>query len=298
MAIPGAWSLFQPLPRRAPQRTLDIQFHYARSLAWAAVGFRMLKDSSAFQHYIAATIVLLGALTTLVPAFAHGWKNKRQYVKYRPVVVLLDNVLQVVLGCFTHAHIYPEAAASWRAAAPWRAAGVLLTGSGVAWLNMSSLLGSLIFRFAMGQQAALAIIMLLASPSICHRSFSLQKGHMAVHLRVARAARRLLPKSFLSAIPLLDVPTLTPGSPADAEYALAVCLAYQPLAILSLGLVAPTLYLFWREIASRRQFARSKARGVPDVLGVSLNPPPSLIQYWAFAAPAVAALYFYVARGL
>jgi hypothetical protein len=142
----------------------------------------MLKDSSVFHHYIAALIVLIGAITTLIPAYAHTFfskvtpNQKHGYVHYRPIVILIDNILQVALGCFTHQHIYPEAASNYQSAASWRAAGVLLTGSGVAWLNMSGLLGSLIFRYAMGQQAALVILMLMASPSMCRRSYSLQKG--------------------------------------------------------------------------------------------------------------------------
>lgn len=279
------------------QRKLEIQFHYARSLAWMAVGLRMLKDSSAFQHYLASFIVFFGAFTTLIPAWAHSWDNTKGYVTYRPAVVLLDNILQVALGCFTHEHIYPEGAPSWRTASPWRALGVLVTGSGIAWLNMSGLLGSLIFRFAMGQQAALTILMLLASPAMCRRSYSLQKGHMAMHSRTLRWAR-LLPKSISNSIPLFTAPKGPPGSPEDAAFALNICLTYQPLVLLCLGLLAPTMYLFWREMNSRKQFAQSWGRRVPGVTEVVLNPPPSMIQYWAFAAPAVAALYYYVARGI
>lgn len=276
------------------QRSLDIQFHYARSLAWVAVGLRMLKDSSAFQHYMASFVVLFGAFTTLIPAFAHSWESNKAFVTYRPAIVLADNILQVILGCFTHQHIYPEAATSWRTAAPLRAVGVLVTGSGVAWLNMSGLLGSLIFRFAIGQQAALAILMLLASPEMCHRSFSLQKGHMAMHTITRRWAGRLLPRNIYSAISLFNPPTGAPSSPQDAAYALNVCLAYQPLIILTLGFFAPTVYLFWREMKTRKQFAVSFGKSVPTVTEVVLNPPPSMLQYFAFATPAVAALAYYV----
>lgn len=254
----------------------------------------MLKDSSAFQHYLASFIVFFGAFTTLIPAFAHSWEKNRAFVYYRPAIVLADNILQVVLGCYTHQHIYPESATSWREAAPLRALGVLVTGSGVAWLNMSSLLGSLIFRFAMGQQAALAILMLLNSPPMCHRSFSLQKGHMAMHTITRRWAGRLLPRKIYAAISLFNPPTGVPGSPEDATYALNVCLAYQPLIILTLGFIAPTMYLFYREMHTRKQFADSFGKGVPTVTEVVLNPPPSMVQYFAFATPAVAALAYYV----
>ncbi len=276
------------------QRSLDIQFHYARSLAWVAVGLRMLKDSSAFQHYLASFVVLFGAFTTLIPAFAHSWESNKAFVKYRPAIVLADNILQVALGCFTHQHIYPEAATSWRDAAAFRALGVLVTGSGVAWLCMSSLLGSLIFRFAMGQQAALAILMLLNSPAMCKRSFSLQKGHMAMHTITRRWAGRLLPGNIYSSISLFNPSTGAPGSVEDAAYALNVCLTYQPLILLTLGFIAPTMYLFWREMKSRKQFAVTFGKNVPTVTEIVLNPPPSMMQYFAFATPAVAALAYYV----
>ena len=254
----------------------------------------MLKDSSAFQHYLASAIVLFGAFTTLIPAYAHSWESKKTFVYYRPAIVLADNILQVVLGCYTHQHIYPESATSWRTAAPLKALGVLVTGSGVAWLNMSGLLGSLIFRFAIGQQAALAILMLLNSPAMCQRSFSLQKGHMAMHTITRRWAGRLLPSKIYHAISLFNPPTGRPGSPEDAAYALNVCLAYQPLIILSLGFILPTMYLFYTEMHTRKHFAERYGKGVPTVTEVVLNPPPSMLQYFSFATPAVAALAYYV----
>jgi hypothetical protein len=64
----------------------------------------MLKDSSAREDFLGSAIVLLGALTTLVPAAAHGHFKRRgkyaAYVRLRPAVVLADNVLQVRgVGC-------------------------------------------------------------------------------------------------------------------------------------------------------------------------------------------------------
>ena len=260
----------------------------------------MMKDSSVYEDYMAACIVLFGAFTTLIPAFAHslGGGNKSAYVNYRPIVLLCDNILQVALGCYTHANIYPEASENWRGVALFRAVGVLVTGSGVAWLNMSGVLGSLIFRFAIGQQAVLTILMLMASPSICRRSFSLQKGHMMVHHQTVKWLHRLLPAFLAKVIPLINPPVTFANSPEDAVYALNVCLTYQPLVLLTLGLIAPTLYIFWREMTSRKQFAQRWGRQFPTVTSVVLNPPPTMLQYWAFAAPAVAALYYYVARGV
>lgn len=54
---------------------------YYRSLTWGAVGLRMLKDSSAFRHYVAAITVLLGALTTLLPAYLPKRMKSDAYVK-------------------------------------------------------------------------------------------------------------------------------------------------------------------------------------------------------------------------
>lgn len=293
----GNYLMFKFLYLRL-QRNVEIQFHVARSLTWVAVGFRMLKDSAAGLHYSAAAIVFTGALTTLIPAAAHFWNNKRQYVKYRPIFIIVDNMLQMVLGCFTHMHIYREEAGSWRDVSPWRAAAVLLTGNGVAWLCMSALLGCLVFRYAMVMQATLTMILLLASPGMCAQSFSLQRAYMALHLATVRNANRFLPKALVRMVPLLTLPTTANGGADDAAFALAVCQTYQPLMLLSLGLIAPTWSLYWREIKSRESFARTTARNVPHVTAVRLNPPPAMIQYWAFAAPAVAALYFYVAKVL
>jgi hypothetical protein len=214
--------------------------------------------------------------------------------------------VQVSLGCFTHAHIYPEASSSWREAAPWRAAVVLITGSGVSWLNMSGLLGSLIFRFAMVQQATITIIMLWASPSMCHRSLSLQKGHIAVHSMLMRSCRHIIPfyhviaAKFplvsLSRMDAIDNVIIDAGSDS---YGLEVCNAYQPAILLLFGLIAPTLYLFYREMRSRMVFAEeyitSRFSGFEQI---ALSPRPSILQYWDFAVPACGALYIYVANSM
>jgi hypothetical protein len=63
------------------QKSMDIQFHYARALAWGAVGVRMLFTSLFFKHYIEATITLLGALTTLLPAYVWSFFQPSVYVK-------------------------------------------------------------------------------------------------------------------------------------------------------------------------------------------------------------------------
>jgi hypothetical protein len=65
-------------------------------MAWAAVGLRMLKDSSVFCHYVAAIVVLTGAITTMLPAWVHAWVPIHRYVGYRPAMLLVDNILQVI----------------------------------------------------------------------------------------------------------------------------------------------------------------------------------------------------------
>jgi hypothetical protein len=203
------------------------------------------------------------------------------------VVIIADNILQVVLGCFTHEHIYPESSSSWREASGWRAAAVLLTGSGVAWLNMSSLLGSLIFRFALPQQAVLVLIMMLASNNMCARSFSLQKAHMFFHGHFTRAAAAVAPASLR---PLLLPGALIPAE--DAAYALGVCDGYQPLVLILFGFLLPTFYLYWREVKSRQHFLELQAaQGV--LSRAAIMSPPTAWDYLVFAVPAVACIYTY-----
>ncbi len=169
-----------------------MNFHFARALAWAAVGIR----AAATRQYGAATITLLGAITTMLPAFAHkaptswyircvggcgecgclvpvqakpalGHKSTRYVAqgpaagqalvrrataaglkwgvdcRWRPAILIADNVLQVVLGCYTHDTIYPPIETG-----SWRSAFVLLSGNGVAWLLFSGLWGKMTFRYA------------------------------------------------------------------------------------------------------------------------------------------------------
>ena len=269
------------------QKPMDLSLRKFRLVAWAAIALRMLKNSTITSDYTASSIVLFGALTTMVPAWAHSWFDEETYVRWRTPVLFFDNILQVVLGCFTHAHIYPETASSWQTASTWRAVAVVMTGSGVSWLNMSGLLGSLVFRFAFAQQATIAIIMLLASPSMCARSFSLQKGYATVHSRLihsflVQGVRRLL------GAPVVE--GLEGGAEAfdlAAESAEHLCLTYQHVVILLLGFIVPTLYIFWREMRSRAVFVNSVRQDMDGVQVVKLNPSPSLMNYWTFIIPAV-----------
>lgn len=276
------------------QRNLDIQFHRARALAWAAVGLRMLKDSSAYSHYLESALVLVGAITTMIPAWAHSWFEEKRYVEWRSAVLFFDNILQVGLGCLTHAHIYPETTAtSWKEASSWRALAVVVTGSGVSWLNMSGLLGCLVFRFALAQQAALTIMMLLASPAMCARSYSLQRGYLAIHEFLSQC---------LNALALTSTNRTSSGglsqSMVDGDSAEKICLTYQHVVLLLCGMILPTLYIFLREIRSRLIFVNNLRHDMNGIHVITMNPPPSMSNYWTFALPAAAAVYVYVARGL
>ena len=278
------------------QKNLDIQFHVARSLAWGVVGLRMLKDSSIFSHYLESSIVLFGAISTLLPAYAYQMFDRNAYsTTYRPIVVILDNVLQVGLGCLTHQHIYPEPATSWLTASTWRAIAVYLTGSGFSWLNMSGLLGSLTFRFAWPQQTILTVIMLMASPRMCHRSYSLQKAHANAFIIVLSIMDRLLPQSILQYVmgSTYDaVVALRAGQDSESGY--SMCVSGQTGVLLIFGFLLPTLYLFMHETRSRIRFIRA-AESYSHQRAI-LFPYPSLLHYLAFAAPAMAMLFLYIAQ--
>ena len=256
------------LAHMATQRPLDIQFHFARAAAWLAVGSRMLLNSAAREDYLSAIITIFGALTTLAPSLAHRLIDAEIYVKYRPAVLIVDNILQVALGCFTHSAIYPEIATHWRDAAGFKAVGVTVTGNGNAWLLMSSLLGALPFRLAIMQQAILVIIMLLASRSICERSFSLQKGHNFVYSWLVGGK-------------------YSAESPVLLEDGLDVCLAGQSLSLLLIGFIFPTFYLYKRERAARARFL--KALGVMHRSHI-----PGYVDYMTYSLPAVACMYVYI----
>lgn len=278
------------------QKRMDVQFHVARCLAWAAVGIRMMKDSSAFHHYVASGIVLFGAVTTLFPAFAYSvFRDQNAYCKYRPAVVVADNVLQVALGCVTHQHIYPEGASSWDTASSWRAVAVFLTGSGFAWLNMSGLLGSLPFRFAWPQQAVLVVMMMLASPDMCRRSYSLQKSHIYVFKRFLHSLGRKLPHGvvdYISGDMAASVVALEAGESISKAQAYTMCFSGQAWVLLALGFIFPTLFLFRQELRMRKRFLQATQRGY------YLLPEPTLLHYMAFAVPAVSMLYMYVAKNI
>eukprot|EP00204_Picochlorum_oklahomense_P002405 CAMPEP_0118801176 /NCGR_PEP_ID=MMETSP1161-20130426/2821_1 /TAXON_ID=249345 /ORGANISM="Picochlorum oklahomensis, Strain CCMP2329" /LENGTH=393 /DNA_ID=CAMNT_0006729079 /DNA_START=293 /DNA_END=1474 /DNA_ORIENTATION=- len=286
------------------QRKLDVQFHIARSMAWAAVGIRMLSDMSNrfLSHYIQSGIVLFGAVTTLFPGYAYQLFRNVEYHRYRPVVVMLDNVLQVVLGCFTHDQIYPEPQdiASWRYASPFRAVAVFVTGSGVAWLNMSALLGSLTFRFAWIQQILLVAIMMLSSPEMCSRSYSLQKAHIHVMARIVNLLKRIMGANQASSIVgedhvAVQAWTCVYGEEKsacelDAEHA---CLVGQSGVLLLAGFIFPTLYLFAQELTMRKRFLQQNFQYSPHQKIVLTPVEPGLLHYAAFAVPTVAMLYFY-----
>lgn len=281
------------------QRKMDVQFHIARSVTWAVVGLRMLNDSSAFTHFISSMIVCVGALTTLFPVYAYNiFGDEAMYCVYRPAIVVLDNILQVVLGCLTHGNIYPESASSWESASVYKAAAVYVTGSGFAWLNMSGLLGSLPFRFAWPQQAILTVIMLLASPKICGRSLTLQSAHVHITSGVVKWARAILPDPVVSFVfgeaAVGVVAALSSDYSIHPEEAYNVCIEGQIWVLLIFGFLCPTLILFYQETRQRTYFVK---QFLPfGYQRAFLSPEPTLWQYMVFAIPAMLTLYAYVGK--
>ncbi|KAL4425421.1 hypothetical protein ABPG75_009437 [Micractinium tetrahymenae] len=166
---------------------LEAQFHYARALTWLAVLLRTL----ATREWAACVVVALGMITTLLPAFADRLPRK-EYLRWRHPLRVADNVLQVALGCYTHRHIYPNPKSG--PPSTFQMAIVLLTGNGVAWQLFCSLFGSLIFRVALPQQAALTIILLLYNGQLCQRNAAIQ------HAYARLAAAAALPRARLPAL--------------------------------------------------------------------------------------------------
>lgn len=170
---------------------LETQFHCARALTWFAVLLRALPS----REWHACCILALGTVTTLAPAFADRLP-RRQYLRWRLPIQVADNLLQVALGVFTHHHIYPNPAVE---PSTFQMATVLLTGNGVAWLLFSSLWGSLPFRIALPQQAALTIILLLFNQPLCRHNLGIQYAYARLAHHAASAARSLTPRALVHA---------------------------------------------------------------------------------------------------
>ena len=280
------------------QKGMDIQFHIARSLTWGAVAAKMLLDSERFlltpggdavhssgltdrEQQVQGFIVLFGALTTLFPAYAYRLCQKRPhlYPAYRPLVVIADNILQVVLGCLTHNQIYPESPSdnirTWKDAPAFKTLVVYLTGSGFAWLNMSGLLGSLPFRYAWIQQIILVAIMMLASPGMCARSKSLQRAHMEI---LGFVRRKLRIHSVLETTP---------------EEAVGICVSGQGFILLLAGFIVPTFFLFTQELRMRKRFLRQQVQQYTyERVVVNHGKEPGFAQYaLMYMLPAVFMLY-------
>lgn len=85
-------------------------------------------------------------------------------------------------------------------------ATVLLTGSGPAWLQFSSLWGSLPFKVALPQQAALTLILLMFNRRLCRTNMAIQFAYAGLAARIKRRLRRLAPLALLRAYHRLLVP--------------------------------------------------------------------------------------------
>ncbi|KAI7835714.1 hypothetical protein COHA_010386 [Chlorella ohadii] len=169
---------------------LTKQFHIARALTWAAILLRVL----ASEERDVAGWLALGTLSSLAPAFADRLLPERVYRRWRIPIQIADNVLQVLLGCYAHHRIYPSPANGQPSA--FQMVAVLLTGNGVAWLLFCSLWGSLPFRYALPQQAALTIILLLFNRQLCENNVAVQLAYTALQSNLAHRAQLLLGPLF------------------------------------------------------------------------------------------------------
>ncbi|KAL4425420.1 hypothetical protein ABPG75_009436 [Micractinium tetrahymenae] len=291
-ASPELEAEFQEAQALRSQR-LEKQFHYARALTWLVVLLRALATGERW----ATGLVALGTASTLLPPLLERLP-RAQYLRWRIPAEVADNLLQVALGCLTHHHIIypsspPEDPSSFQMTA------VLLTGNGVAWLLLCSLWGSLPFRIALPQQAALTIILLLYNGQLCQRNAAIQLAYSALQLNTARRAHALL--SWLSALPLWhrwqrayaagrSCAAAVLASPAQAREAVRaacmeaaevvnaahaeravaapsldhgaqLCLRYQPASLLLLGFLLPTFFVWTAELRQRRQFLAQRAAG-------------------------------------
>lgn len=338
---------------------LETQFHYARGLTWAVVLLRTVLA----KEWQASVVIAVGTVTTLLPAFAPRLLG-RQYLSWRLMIEVFDNLLQVALGCYTHHHIYPNPKTGGPSI--FQMATVLVTGNGVAWLLFCSLWGSLPFRHALPQQAAMTIILLVYNRILCRTSMPIQFAYATL----ARQLRKLHPASLLRSYCLFQnwAEVLNAGrscaaavlaAPAGAREAVRqacmraaaagagtglhtlaaqplpdslaansavgeqLCLKYQPLSLLALGFVLPTLYIWWAELRLRCAFLawhRSQAEaGAGAGLSASTSSAattttttttsgphslhgwerrlwrlPTLSEYFAFCIPAVCAMYTFV----
>ncbi|PSC76878.1 CMP-sialic acid transporter 4 [Micractinium conductrix] len=137
---PGAERQFQELLTLRNAR-LEKQFHYARAVTWCLVLLRML----AARQWRTAVLLATGCLSTFLPALSDRLPQ-RAYQRWRLPLIVLDNLVQVAMGCYAHQTIGP--ASQVEAPSTFQMAAALVTGSGVAWLLFCPIWGSLPFRIA------------------------------------------------------------------------------------------------------------------------------------------------------
>jgi hypothetical protein len=83
-------------------------------------------------------------------------------------------------------------------------ATVLLTGSGVAWQLFCSLWGSLPFRVALPQQAAITIMLLLFNRQLCSTNLAIQLAYASLAQRAHSVAAWLAPAWIVQIYRQLD----------------------------------------------------------------------------------------------
>ncbi|KAL4858351.1 hypothetical protein ACK3TF_001822 [Chlorella vulgaris] len=340
LAAPGPtwWKvgfLSSQLPRALPLALLGgdtyqggmLLFHLNRAGVWGIVLLRVLIA----REWGAAAWV---AVVLLSPWLAQ-WLPIAVYLRWRVAIKMMDNLLQMVMGCYTHHHIYPSPEAGMPSA--FQMAAVLLTGNGVMWQLFNSVWGSLPFRFALPQQAGLTILLLLYNRTLCSRNVALRHAYLALRHRVLGSAHWLLaPLAALqqggwalpSQHPSRDCAATVLAAPAAAREAVRsacmaamaaqqsdrvpvapsvadgveLCVRWQPLSQLTLGFLLPTFYIWCCELRERRAVLAARRVASEAERGGGQLPPaaarellPTMVEYLMLTIPGALCMWSFVA---
>ncbi|EFN57205.1 hypothetical protein CHLNCDRAFT_143630 [Chlorella variabilis] len=292
-------------------------FHYARGITWCVVLLRAL----AVNEWAASVVIAIGTVTTVLPAFAPSLLGE-SYTGWRVPIQVFDNLLQVSLGCFTHQYIYPDPKGGAQPSTfqagrqPAGMATVLLTGSGPAWLQFSSLWGSLPFKRRLRRLAPLALLRAyhrllvpVAAGRTCSAAVLAAPKEAAEAVRAACMASATATATAAAAAAAARSAALqaAAGSRAAAAATAAagaeLCLQYQPLSLLLLGFLLPTLYIWVTELRLRCAFFAQRCRRAGQGSAAAsegqrslraLGTLPTLGDYCMYCVPAVAAMYMYI----
>lgn len=173
---------------------------------------------------------------------------------------VLTEVLQAAIGGFLHRHM----AISHAGIRPGASLVYLSYGSTVLWLHCYALFSWLPFRLLLVQQGAAAAVLLAWSPSMCASSPGLQVGYRTLHgllprrlkVWVARLCLGFWQPAACAAVPALG--TAGAGGAAAlaaaADSDVALCMHYQPTALLLFGFIASTWLAWCGEVRQRTGF--------------------------------------------